>query len=545
MERNFFAGKVFLPEETVFVSVRQNRMKMSLFLAVVLFAVAGAKAESVFESSQTTTPQSAIDTLVFNQLQRLGIQPANPCSDAVFVRRVYLDAIGTLPTVTEVQDFLKDQSPNKRQVLIDRLLARNEFADYWAMKWSDVLRIRAEFPINLWPNAVQAYHRWVHTCIKDNVPYDQFVREMLITSGSNFRIAPVNFYRAMQDRSPEGIAYTVALTFMGERADKWPKEKLTGMAGFFARIAYKETLEWKEEIVYDNPGATNAWATGTAVFPDGKKVTLDPTRDPRLDFADWLISPKNPAFTRNIANRVWSWLVGRGIVHEPDDIRPNNPPANPELLAYLEKELIGAKYDLKHLYRLILNSRVYQLSSIPKTKTPQAEANFASYPLRRLEGEVLIDALNLITGTTESYSSAIPEPFTYIPEEQRSIALADGSITSSFLELFGRPARATGLESERSNLSSVNQRLHLLNSSHIQKKIEQSPKFQSLTKNKDKTTPRDIVTELYLRILSRYPTAEDFKAVSAYADSKNYIPRDALNDLIWALINSTEFLYRH
>ena len=249
----------------------------------------------------------------------------------MFVRRVYLDVIGTLPSGEEAREFILDRSPNKRRALIDRLLEREEFADYWAMKWSDLLRVKAEFPINLWPNAAQAYHRWIRTCIKENVPYDQFVREMLTASGSNFRVPPVNFYRAMQSREPAGIAQAVALTFMGTRAEKWPKERLAGMAAFFAQVGYKYTAEWKEEIVFFDPGKTNTAASNevaiaAAVFPDGTAAHLSPDQDPREVFADWLIDPKNPWFARNIANRVWSWLLGRGIIHEPDDIRPDNPP---------------------------------------------------------------------------------------------------------------------------------------------------------------------------------------------------------------------------
>ncbi len=222
--------------------------------AVVLFAaLAGTAAsqagQSPFESPATLTPRTKIDELVLNRLKRLNLQPANICSDAVFVRRACLDVIGTLPTAQEARDFLSDQDPNKRAALIDRLLEREEFADYWAMKWSDLLRIKSEFPINLWPNAVQSYYRWIRTSLKNNLPYDRFVREMLTASGSNFRVPQVNFYRAVQSREPQAIAQTVALTFMGTRAEKWPKERLAGMAAFFSQIGYKSTTEWKEEIV--------------------------------------------------------------------------------------------------------------------------------------------------------------------------------------------------------------------------------------------------------------------------------------------------------
>jgi hypothetical protein len=371
---------------------------------------------------------------------------------------------------------------------------------------------------------------------------------MLISSGSNFRVPPVNFYRAMQNREPAGIAQTVALTFMGTRADKWPKERLAGMAAFFAQVGYKSTAEWKEEIVFFDPCKTNAPATNgvtiaAAAFPDGTPARLTPDRDPREVFADWLIDPKNPWFTRNIANRAWAWLLGRGIIQEPDDIRPDNPPSNPELLALLERELITSHYDLKHLYRLILNSKTYQLSFIPKADSTAGEANFSHYPLRRLDAEVLIDALDKITGGTENYSSAIPEPFTYIPANQRSIALEDGSITSTFLEMFGRSSRDTGLEGERNNRPTAEQRLHLLNSSQTQRKIEQSPMIKNLTQaGKD---PRGIATGMYLGILSRFPTEEELQVVEAYFQNGKMGRREAAVDLVWSLINSAEFLYRH
>ncbi len=528
-------------------------MRTPLILAILGFALAAEAQEAVvrpYESNAALTRRNRIDELVFGRLEQLGIQPAHLCSDAVFVRRAYLDVIGTLPAAQETRAFLSDMDPNKRSILIDRLLEREEFADYWAMKWSDLLRVKSEFPINLWPNAVQGYHRWIRTSIKETMPYDRFVREMLTASGSNFRVPPVNFYRAVQSKEPQALAQVVALTFMGVRAEAWPKDRWSDMVAFFSQIGFKHTEEWKEEIVFFDPNQNNLKSqisnsgSFAAILPDGTKVSLSLDRDPRVVFADWLITPDNPWFTRNIVNRIWSWLLGRGIIHEPDDIRPDNPPSNPELLSFLEKELIGARYDLKHIYRLILNSQAYQLSSIPRSDKPEAAANFASYPLRRLEAEVLIDALNQITGTTEKYSSAIPEPFTFIPDDQRSVALADGSITSSFLELFGRPPRDTGLESERNNRASAAQRLHMLNSSHVQRKIEQGPGLQSLLQSKRK--PPEIVNGLYLMILSRYPTKEELKVIAASApQTGGGRGREAFVDLAWALINSAEFLYRH
>ncbi len=517
----------------------------SLALAAGPREVASSQAKpGPFESDGDLIPGSQIDKAVFARLRELGIQPARLCSDAVFLRRVFLDVIGTLPTAREAKEFLADRSPNKRPMLIHRLLQRDEFADYWAMKWSDLLRVKAEFPINLWPDAAQAYHRWIRTSVRLNKPYDRFARELLTACGSNFRVAEVNFYRAMQNKEAQAIAQTVALTFMGTRAEKWPKDRVAGMARFFSCVGYKSTAEWKEEIVlFDRAKATGDALRG-AVFPDGTPAQLSADKDPREVFADWLIDEKNPWFARNIVNRIWSWLMGRGIIHEPDDIRPDNPPMNPELLAWLERELVNSRYDLKHIFKMILSSKTYRLSCVPRSVKPEAQAAFAYYPLRRLDAEVLIDALCQITGTTEKYTSAIPEPFTFIPENQRSIALPDGSITSSFLDMFGRPPRDTGLESERNNRPTAAQRLHLLNSSHIQRKLEQG--LQRLVQGFNRNKPRESVETLYLTILSRYPTDDEVKTVGEYFRSGTAKKsREPLNDVAWALVNSAEFLYRH
>ncbi len=500
---------------------------------------------SPFERPLPAQPQGAIDRAVFAQLERLGIEPAHGCTDAVFLRRVYLDVIGTLPTAAEARQFLQDRTPDKRTALIDRLLERSEFTDYWTLKWSDLLRVKAEFPINLWPNAAQAYHRWIHTAVRDNLPYDQFARALLTSNGSNFREGPVNFYRAMQSRTPDSIARTVALTLMGVRAEKWTDRQREEMAVFFSRIEYKGTGEWKEEIVFFNPEKPLKAPSNRFVFPDGTTAPLAPDQDPRIIFADWLITPQNPWFKRVIANRVWSWFFGRGVVQEPDDLRPDNPPVNPALLAVLEKDLVASSYDLKRLFRSILTSTTYQLSSIARSDDPAAEANFAFYPLRRLDAEVLIDALNQISGTTEKYSSAIPEPFTFIPEDQRSIALPDGSITSSFLETFGRPGRDTGLETERNNRVTAAQRLHLLNSTQVRKKIESGPKLQALYKTKGKGNSRETIDALYYTILSRPPTDGERQAVLEHLKAPGIDARGAAQDLAWALVNSAEFFYRH
>lgn len=530
------AMKRSLPRRRAFAAL------LGVVAAVSLRGLPPTTVENPFELETTPVATTAIDALVFRRLDQLGIERAPVCSDAVFVRRAYLDVIGTLPTAAETRLFLADRSAKKRARLIDRLLERDEFADYWTMKWCDLLRVKAEFPINLWPNAAQAYHQWVHAAVRDNLPYDRLARELLTTSGSNFRLGPVNFYRAMPNHEPVAIARMVALTFMGARAEKWPEAELGGMAACFRYLNYKGTAEWKEEIVFFDADKLAAAGAVTANFPDKTSAPLTVSRDPREVFADWLIRPENPWFARAIANRVWAWLLGRGIVQEADDLRADNPPTNPELLAHLEKELIAAHYDLKHLMRTILNSQTYQLSSIARSERPEAESNFAFYALRRLDAEVLIDALNQITGTTEKYTSAIPEPFTFMPEGQRAIALPDGSITSTFLEMFGRPSRDTGTEAERNNRLTATQRLHLLNSSHVQRKIEQGPKLQALLRARG--GPAEVVDGLFLTILSRYPTADERAALREHP-AAGRDGRTVAIDLAWALLNSAEFLHRH
>lgn len=500
-----------------------------------------------YESPSIEIPKTKIDEIVFKDLEKRHIKPASLCSDAAFVRRAYLDITGTIPSAYEARQFLLDRSPNKRTQLIDRLLESDEYVDYFTMKWCDILRVKAEFPINLWPNATQTYYKWIHDCVRANLPYDEFVREMLVCNGSNFRVPQVNFYRAVQSKTPEGIAGTVALTFMGIRPEKLTAEQIKGLAGFFSKIGFKSTTEWKEEIVFYDPFNVITQGTTTVsykpVFPDGTSAKVPPDTDPRIVFANWLTNPKNPYFAKNIANRIWYWLMGRGIINEPDDIRPDNPPSNPELLAYLEKELIARKYDLKYLMKTILNSRTYQLSSIPASTNKDAAKYFAYYPVRRLEAEVLIDAINKITSTSEKYMSETPEPYTYIPPEIRAICLYDGSITSSFLELFGRPPRDTGLQSERNNRFTASQRLHLLNSSHILRKLNQSKMIEfQMQGNKQ---PREIISNIYLGILSRFPTEEEMKTAENYFRTSGLKPRESTIDVAWALINSTEFLFRH
>lgn len=528
-------------ERKIVTARRWSRVLIAFALACVSgWSLAIPAVVRPFETETWATPENAVDKSVVATLRQHGAQLRNPCSDETFIRRIYLDMIGTLPEPGEVEAFLADPRPDKRAALIETLFTRDEFADYWSMKWCDVLRVKSEFPINLWPNATQAYQHWIHQALHDNLPYDQFARALLTSSGSNVRDPQVNFYRALPARDPTTIARGVALTFMGTRLDTWPSARATDMATFFSRVAYKKTGEWKEEIVLLNPELAGPLK---AVLPDGVPVTIPEESDPRQTFADWLLTPNNVWFSRAIVNRLWCWTMGRGIINEADDIRPDNPPASPDTLACLGDALVKSHYDLRSVYRLIFNSRTYQQSSIPANDIADPSIQFAHYTIRRLDAEVLSDALCWIGGNGVGYVSATPEPYTFIPKANRTITLADGSITSAFLATFGRPARDTGLESERDNRPTDTQRLYLLNSSDIQQKISRSPRLREIITNNKK---RDmLVRNLYITILSRPPTPEETAVALAYFTKSNLGTGPSANDLAWTLINSKEFLYRH
>ena len=494
-----------------------------------------------YETKDFSVARSPLDRIVFQAQREAGIETAAPCSDEVFVRRVYLDVIGLPPTAAEAREFFRNRRRDKRSELIDQLLDRPEYADFWTMRWCDLLRVKSEFPINLWPNAVQSYQKWIHDCVRDNAPYDRMARQMITSSGSNFRVPQVNFLRAMQGRGPRPLSAAVALTMMGSRIETWPADRRAGMEALFSRITWKPTAEWKEEIVCLDPTPAGPLET---ILPDGRTIKVPPGDDPRTAFADWLLASENRWFARAAVNRHWAWVFGRGIVHEPDDIRPDNPPSIPGVLELLENDFVRSGYDMKELLRTILNSQVYQLSPIPRSQDPRAAAMFASYPVRRLEAEVLLDSICTLTGTKEGYDSPIPEPFTYIPPSARSVNLADASITSPFLEMFGRSSRDTGRMTERSNTISDAQCLHLLNSSQIQQKIEKSWRLKQILQKK-RRDPSDIVDDLWMAVLSRRPTAAEERDATTYLEGGDVPLKQAADDLVWALINSKEFLHRH
>jgi hypothetical protein len=524
------------------VSIVDNKSVESSDSELKLESDSELKFRNPFESGLEFKPHCRIDEILIESLKRHNREPATICNDEIFIRRVFLDVIGTLPTQREVRKFLDDKSPNKRAKIIDSLLSRSEFADYWAMKWSDILRVKAEFPVNLWPNGAANYYNWIHDAIRINMSYDKFAKTLLISDGSNFRDGAVNFYRAVPSKDPDTLAEVVAQTFLGMRTATWSPQKRKDIAKFFSRVAYKETAQWKEEIVFwtrkplESPDVT---------FPDNSTAKIPENHDPREVFADWLISKNNKNFNQNIANRIWFWLFGFGIVHEPDDFCNDNPPVHPELLDYLADELVKSKYNLKHLYRLILNSNAYQQSSIPKLRKNQdggAEL-FDSYPIRRLEAEVLQDALTQIFDAPVVYQSEVPEPFTRIPSRYRTIVLPDASVTSSFLEMFGRATRDTGLESDRNNRVTESQLLFMLNSTEINNWVKRySAKIKFTRKKNEK---RKLLDSIWMTILSRYPTETELKVIEKDFQQTEFPSQQKIRNLIWAIINSKEFLCKH
>ena len=477
-------------------------------------------------------------------------------SDAVFLRRAYLTAAGRIPTLAETRNFLNDKSPDKHTKLIDKLLASGEHADLIAMRFADMLRIKSEFPVNLWPNAVQAFHEKLRTDILNNRPYSEMAYEMLTASGSNFRVPYANFFRGSGDRSPAGLAKITALTFMGLRVEKLPEDKRKAFEAFFSRIRFKSTSEWKEELVFTAPetATVKAWLPGSGSF-----TITAPEEEPCTVLANALVSDDNPYFARAFVNRAWSWFFGKGLIDPADDITPERSSwqhflagiglrsvsGQEKMLELLTDEFRRSRYDMKHLFRLIMNSQAFHAAStVPEEKRAAAEKYFLSYPVRRLEAEVLSDSIGVLTGNYGRYSSVIPEPFTFLPRGTKAVQIADGSMSSAMLDLFGRPSRDSGKISERNNRITASQRLYLLNSNIIYRQIA-AQGWQTAKKCKWQLERRGIA-EIYLRILSRYPTPQEKKRVMDYFRSLPPKQRGHVwPDLFWVLVNSKEFLYHH
>lgn len=411
-------------------------------------------------------------------------------SDAVMVRRIFLDLAGRLPTVEEARSYVGSSAADKRARLVDRLLGGGAFADLWSMRFCDILRVKSEFPINLWPNAVYVYHRRIRSFVADDEPWDRFARALLTSTGSDFRDAEANFFRATARRTPEGYAEAVGQTFLGEDWRSVVSE--AALAGYFRNVRVKHTREWKEEVV----------------LVEGED--LRPALADRLS-GEWR-QPFAAAFVRRVA---W-WLLGR------------RDPTAGEVAAF-----VAGGFRLKSLVRAMLLSDAYARGPVT-----------GGFPCRRLEAEVLEDVLCDLTGMTRSYQSIAPEPFTFLPPERRSVLIEDGSISSAFLTLFGRPARDTGRLDERQDAITAKQRLYLFNSGKLHQALG---KMLSRHKGIWKLPPRRRIEDLYWRFLSRPPTAAEARRLMARFEA---LPKGRergafQKDLAWALMNSREFLYRH
>ncbi len=443
------------------------------------------------------------------------------CSDEIFLRRAYLTVTGALPTPSECVEFFEDSNPNKREVLIDRLIKSELGLKYMQMRWGDILRIKSEFPSNLWPNGVQAYNRWIYEQLMNNVPYDKMVRSLLLSSGSNFRAPAANFYRGFQKRSSRNFYDNINLLFLGNR------ECDDNGNICFSQIKFKSTKEWKEEIVYLDIHKKVPYQD--IELEDGTMFKLRADSDWRVPYVDWLTSSRNRRFAEVMANRMWFWVFGRGIVHEPDNWTEENKPSDPELLNSLTDYFIASKYDMQALMKRILLSE--QFNSVD------------DFVPQRLPAEVIVDALASVTGVWSTYTSRVPEPFTFYPPRTRATHLGDATVSSSELELFGKVSRDVSLESQRNNGITSRQLLYLMNSSELEGRIRKSQILQRIYVNS--ANIEQLADSITLLVLSRRATADEVAMYSDYM-VKNELPlMEVAIDIMWMQLNSNEFLYNH
>ncbi len=489
-----------------------------------------------------------IDTGLIAKWKDLGLVPSDLCSDQEFFHRIHLDSIGTLPSPGDIKAFLADKSPDKRNRAIDQVLSRPEFVDFWTLKWGDLLRINRT---QLNEKGMWSFDNWIRMALRENKPLDEFVRDIITAEGSTFTDGPANFYRV--GATATDWSESTSQLFLGVRLqcakchhhpwEKWSQDDYYGMAAFFIRLGTKGSREFGlfggERITFLKPtGEINHPRTGAVVKPhplDGMEV--EDAFDRRGKLADWVTSPANPFFARNIVNRFWGYLMGRGLVEPIDDLRVTNPASNPELLDALAQDFVKAKFDLKHLLRTIMRSRAYQLSSsaTPGNQADTANVNCTHYTVKRLTAEELADALDFATGTKEKYPG--------LPPGTRAIQLPDTEVRSFLLDVFGRPARKVNCECERGGQPNIAQALHLLNGDFLNRKIA-SPTGRIESLFQKKTPLPAIVEELYLTTVSRPPSPKEREKALAWLQSAPS-PKEGAQDLLWVLVNSREFLFNH
>jgi hypothetical protein len=495
-----------------------------------------------------------IDTLVDTKLKYLRIVPSAPATDEQFLRRVYLDLIGLPPTPEEYKSFMDSHASNKRAKLIDDLLAREEFADVWAAKWAETLKVFSG-PTSAFgtdTKAAAGYYDWIRDQIRKDTPLDQFVRSQVASSGSNLSDPPVNFYTMIPQGAydPKAVALDVAQAFTGVRIqcaqchnhpfDRWTMEDFYGFVSFFTGVKRKVEGEPRDFYIYDDPAAPPAKHLldnhpVPAKFLGGDTPNLS-NQDPRAALADWLTSKDNALFRENMANRIWAHFMGRGIVEPVDDVRVSNPPSNKELLTELGLRLASYSFDMKRLIRDICNSRIYQLSSVPNESNRDDETQFSHARLRRLRADVLVDSISQVTDTKTSFGNA--------PTGLRAVQLYEGNRRANnyFLKTFGIANRDTVGASETRLEPTLTQALHLINGDTVEGKVMRSPVLTHLMQAK--LSPDAILDELYERALSRKPSRDERKRL---LEPLQNAPQDrkAYEDVFWALLNSSEFEFNH
>ncbi len=532
------------------------------FMGQVAVAIVTVPYEQKVDPAAFVAGTNFVDDHILAKLKVLNLEPSALSDDAEFVRRVYLDTIGTLPTPDEVRKFLADTDKSKRSHLIDDLLNRPEFVDYWSLYFGDLLQNRKERDHDVrGTKGVRSFHDWIRKQIAENRPWDQMAREVLTAKGNSETNPAVGYFIVTVGENNEShkseIVGAVAQSFLGTRIgcaqchnhplEKYTQDDYYHFAAFFSRVRLERkdpkqgttlTVGLRDQNQNKNPVGVSQPRTGQFMKPqplDRSPVTVTVTDDPREKLAAWIIDPKNEAFSGALVNRLVRHYLGVGLVEPVDDLRASNPPSNPELWAVLIKEFVSHKYDLRHLMRVILNSRTYQLTSATKPANATDTRFYSHYSARRLPAEVLADALAQSTG--------VPDTFPGYPVGMRAIQLPDPTLKSYFLTIFGRSERVTACACERGGDVTMPQLLHLQNGEAVVQKIRSGEGRLSQWLS-EKKTDAQLTDELFLTTLSRFPTAAEKTAVTkALADGS---PRDEVyRDLFWALLNAKEFTFNH
>ena len=512
-------------------------------------AVARATIPSGLASSWADpATRNFIDPLVFRKLRELGLEPSGPCSDAEFARRSSLDICGVLPKLEDVVALEKDSDPAKRAKWVDRLIDRPEYPDFFAMKWSAILRNKRGLGLPSQAGTF-AFHAWIRQSLAENKPYDQFVAQIVAAKGEPGVNPPVVWYRqvaTLEDRVDDTAQLFLGLRIQCARChhhpfEKWSQDDYYGFASLFTRVGTKTGVDVTSPRIFTMPAglATNP-ITGEVRKPKplGAPELADrgPYRDPRTDLVEWFKQPDNPFFAKAVVNRYWKHFLGRGMVEPEDDMRVSNPPSNPELLDALALDFIQSGYDLKRLVRTIAISAVYERSSRPNDSNRDDRRNFARFYPRRLQAEVLLDAINLVAGTSETFDG--------LPASFRATQLPDDGFASYFLDVFGRPKRESVCECERSSEANLSQTLHLLNSDDVQAKLTFATGRATRMAEDKQADPANIET-LYRQALARQPTDAERADCLAFLTRRRQGGqiKQGYEDLIWALLNTKEFLF--